>query len=178
MTKVLLIGPQGSGKSTQAALLAGFLKVPKITMGDIFRVTAQSDAPQGQRIKEILDKGNLVDDLTTSGMIKDRLNQVDCQTGFVLDGYPRTLEQVKLFEPDFDKVFYLEVPNEEILKRLLDRGRVDDTPELIKRRLDLYFNQTQPLLDYYQNKGILVEVDGRGDINMIQEAIRGNFNSL
>ena len=170
--KILLIGPQGSGKSTQADLLAQYLNVPKISTGDIFRKLREEDSEEGKRIKQILDSGQLVDDQTTSELVKKRLSEADVQQGFIIDGYPRTVEQLNLFDPQFDKVVYLKVADEEVVKRLLLRGREDDTEELIKTRLDLYNQHTQPILDYYKNQGILVEVDGTGDIQRIQDEIK------
>lgn len=166
--KILLIGPQGSGKSTQAKLLANSLQIPYISTGDIFRKIALED----QRIKQILDSGGLVDDETTVELVRQRLAQVDCQNGFILDGYPRNLEQAETIDLNFDKVFYINVPEEEVLKRLLRRGRTDDTAESIKKRLELYYSQTQPRLDYYKRLGILVEVDGRGQIQTVQDEIK------
>lgn len=170
--KILLIGPQGSGKSTQATLLAEFLGFPKITVGDLFRQIVSSNSEDGKRIKQILDSGQLVDDQTTAQLVEKRVSEEDTKNGFVLDGYPRTIEQVNIFEPDFDKVIYLNVPREEVIQRLLQRGRADDTEELINKRLDLYYQQTQPLLDHYKQQGILVEVDGLGSIEKIQDEIR------
>lgn len=170
--KILLIGPQGSGKSTQAKLLAEYLNLPKITLGDIFRKLSQEDSKEGQRIRNILEQGQLVDDQTAAAVVRTRLNEDDCQNGFVLDGYPRTIEQRQIFDPGFDKVFYLDVPEEEVIKRLLARGRADDTYELIKRRLDLYYQQTQPLLDYYKQGNKLIEITGIGDIQNIQDEIK------
>lgn len=167
--KILLIGPQGSGKSTQATLLAEYLGLPKVTVGDIFRQLAQENSSQGQRIKQILAEGKLVDDVTTAGIVKQKLENL---TDFILDGYPRTLEQMRIYDPGFDKVIYLEVPQEEVMDRLLKRGRIDDTKELIKTRLDLYYQQTQPLLDYYQQQGKLIEIDARGEIAKIQDEIK------
>ena len=163
-----MIGPQGSGKSTQAKLLGEFLKIPVISTGDILRKTATFDG----LIRKILEQGKLVDDETTSEIVKNRLLEEDCQNGFILDGYPRNIHQKEIFNPEFDKVFYLKVPNDEVIKRLMERGRADDTPEGIKTRLDLYYDQTQPLLDYYKNLGILIEVDGIGDIDQIQNEIK------
>lgn len=174
--KILLIGPQGSGKSTQADLLADYLKVPKITVGDIFRKIAQEENDLGERIRQILAQGQLVDDVTTSRIVKERLEESDCQNGFVLDGYPRTLEQARIFDPGFNKVFYLKLDREKVLERLLKRGRDDDTEELIKTRLNLYYNQTQPLLDYYENRGNLVEVNGEDSIEEVFERIKSYLN--
>ncbi len=166
--KILLIGLQGSGKSTQAKLLSEYLNLPVISTGDIFRKQASIN----EIIRTTLQEGKLVDDTTTSKVVKDRLNEKDCQNGFIMDGYPRTVEQMKIFDPGFDKVFYLDVPQDMVIKRLSQRGREDDTNELIRRRLDLYYKQTQPLLDYYKSLGKLVEVDGSGDIQTIQDEIK------
>lgn len=170
--KILFIGPQGSGKSTQAEKLAQFLSIPKISTGDIFRELSKEDSQMSQRVKKILSMGKLVNDKTTVDIVRNRLSQYDSKQGFILDGYPRNIRQVEMFDPGFDLVFYLKVSNEEVIKRLTQRGRADDTPELIKARLDLYYDQTQPLLDYYTNKGILVEVNGMGDQNKIQNEIK------
>ncbi len=170
--KILLIGSQGSGKSTQADLLALHLGVPKISTGDIFRKIREEDSDEGRRIKNILDSGQLVDDQITAEIVKKRLQQSDVQNGFILDGYPRNITQVELFDPGFDKVIYLKVPQDEVVKRLMNRGREDDTEELINKRLELYYQQTQPLLDYYQKQGKLIEVLGMGDINQIQDEIK------
>lgn len=174
--RILLIGPQGSGKSTQADLLAQHLNLPKISTGDIFRKLRDEDSAEGKRIKQILDSGKLVDDQTTSQIVRYRMSQEDCKDGLVMDGYPRNMEQLGLFDPQFGRVIYLNVPEQEVIKRLIERGRSDDTPESIKIRLELYYRQTQPLLDYYKNQGILTEIDGVSDIDSIQQRIRGAVN--
>lgn len=170
--KILLIGPQGSGKSTQGKLLSDYLKLPYIATGDIFRNLASQDSEEGRRIKQILVAGQLVDDATAIDLIKKRIHESDCQSGFILDGYPRTLEQIQKIDLKFDKAFYLKLPQEVVLERLLKRGRADDTEEAVKTRLNLYYLQTQPLLDYYKNQDILVEIDARGDIQSIQDEIK------
>lgn len=170
--RILLIGPQGSGKSTQAELLAQFLNIPKISTGDIFRQIAQEDSENGRKIREIQNSGKLVDDKTTAKIVEERLKQPDTKEGFIMDGYPRNLTQKDLFDPLFEKVFYLKVPDEEVTKRMLFRGRADDTEESIRTRLNLYYGQTKPLLDYYRQKGLLVEIDGIRSVMEIQDEIR------
>lgn len=172
--KILLIGPQGSGKSTQGKMLAEYLGIPYISTGDIFRNLAQDD----RKIKQVLDAGQLVDDSTTIELIRKRIVSADCQNGFIMDGYPRTLEQaLKLADMNFNKAFYLEVPREIILKRLLNRGRADDTEELIQRRLDLYYQQTEALLDYFSSQGILVKVDGTKDVQKVYDEIKKSLRA-
>ncbi|MBI2018373.1 nucleoside monophosphate kinase [Candidatus Daviesbacteria bacterium] len=175
MKRILLIGAQGSGKSTQAKLLSEFLGVPVVSTGEVFRNLAASESDEGKMIKAILDAGKLVDDKITSEIVKKRLDEDDCQNGFIMDGYPRNLEQVNYFDPQFDKVFYLNVSDEEIIKRLSVRGREDDTPELIKTRLDIYSEVTVPLLKHYQKQGVLVEIDGMGQVEKIHQDLRSNF---
>lgn len=170
--RILLIGPQGSGKSTQAQALAMLLNIPKISTGDILREIAKEDSEEARKIRQIQNEGKLVDDATIAKIVEERLKEDDAVSGFILDGYPRNLSQKDLFEPVFDKVIYLKVPDEELMQRLLKRGRADDTPESIKMRLDLYNRQTQPLLAYYRNLGILVEIDGLGSIEEIQDEIK------
>lgn len=175
--KILFLGPQGSGKSTQAKLLAGFFKIPVISTGDIFRKLMQQQRDAlGQMVKKTLEEGRLVDDQTTCTIVRRRLQQPDCERGFILDGYPRTLEQVKIFDPRFDAVFYLDLPEEVAIKRLFRRGREDDTSEIIKMRLDLYYRETQPLLDYYRKLGILKEIKAEGSIESIQSQIQSKLS--
>lgn len=166
--RILLIGPQGSGKSTQAKLLAKYLKIPVISTGDIFREMA----PLHEWIRKILEEGKLVDDKSTSKVVEKRLREKDCRDGFILDGYPRNLEQIRLFDPKFDLAVYLSLPEKQVIQRLMKRGRADDSRESIERRLDLYFRQTTALLDYYRNLGILHEIDAQNSIEEIQNEIQ------
>lgn len=164
--KILLIGPQGSGKSTQGKKLSESLGIPYISTGDIFRKIAQTDPA----VKQMIESGRLVDDETTIKLVRERLTESDCQNGFILDGYPRNVEQAQALNLNFDKVIYINVSERIVVERLLNRGRVDDTEQGIKKRLNLYKAQTQLLLDLYEN--ILVEIDGTGSIEKVQDEIK------
>lgn len=173
MMKILLIGPQGSGKSTQGKMLADDLHIPYISTGDIFRQIASEDSEQGKKIKQIIESGTLVDDQTTANLLEKRIKAIDCRNGYILDGYPRNLEQANLVPNlDFDKVLYINIPEQEAIERLLKRRRTDDTEDSIRLRLNQYQQQTRLLLDYYKNLGILVEVSGLGDIQSVQDEIK------
>lgn len=174
--KILLIGPQGAGKSTQAKLLSQYLGIPFISTGDIFREKSYEDSPEGVRIREILSQGKLVDDKTVSEMVEKTLKKDEFANGFIIDGYPRTLEQINYFNPAFDKVLYLKLSDEEATRRLMERGREDDTEDLIAERLKLYHDLTDPIIDYYEQKGILREIDGSASIEQVQEALRKAIN--
>lgn len=174
--KILLIGPQGSGKSTQAELLSEYLKIPVISTGDIFRDLSQDHSEQGRMIKKILEEGSLVDNQTTSKIVEDRVKQSDCKNGFIVDGYPRTLDQIKFFDPDFNKVFYLQLSDEDAIARLLKRGRDDDTQEAVAWRLKHYHILTDPIIDYYLKRGLLTTIDGSGTIEEIQTSLRKAVN--
>lgn len=176
--KILLIGPQGSGKSTQGRLLADYLKMPYISTGDIFRNIAAKDSTEGREIKNILESGQLVSDEKTRELVKERLKQPDLQEGFILDGYPRTSEQVDLFnviDLKFDKIFYLNVSDEEVIKRLMDRGRKDDTPETIKVRLDVYKLKTEALIEALKGFGNLIEIDAGKSIDQVWEEVKSSL---
>lgn len=174
--KILFIGPQGSGKSTQGKSLAEFLHIPYLSTGDIFRKLSSEQSDESQRIRAILSAGKLVDDQTTCEIVKHELAKEIYKDGFILDGYPRTLEQLNIYNPEFDKVIYLEVSKVELMKRLTARGRSDDTPESINNRLSAYFAQTEPLLAHFQRKNILIKVNGMGSVGQIEHSIKMNFN--
>lgn len=159
---IVILGPQGSGKSTQAEFLARELDLPLFDMGAFLRAKSEEQSELGKKIKEAVERGELVDDSTSLSLLSEDLKDPKYQKGVVLDGVPRTLNQAKLLERilKIDKVFYLIVPDEINIERLLKRGREDDTPEIIKRRLSLYHENTQPALSYYREKGILAEING------------------
>lgn len=170
--KILVTGPQGSGKTTQSKLLAEYLNIPFIGIGELLRQIADTGSSEGIKIKQNLNVGKLVDDEIVANVAKERFKELDCQNGFVADGYPRTLDQINLFNPNYTKVFYLDINDDQVTKRLLKRGREDDTPEVIVKRLKIYHDETEPLLGFFRNKGILVRVDGSGSIDEVQNSIR------
>lgn len=174
--KILFIGPQGAGKSTQAKMLAEYSSIPYISTGDIFRKIANDQSQEGSRIREVLLSGNLVDDETVSELVEKRLKDNDCAVGFILDGYPRSLKQIEYYDPGFERVIYLKLEDSVAVKRLLDRGREDDTLELIRQRLKLYHTQTDPILNYYEQKNLLHTIDASGSVENVQEEVRKVIN--
>lgn len=174
--KILVTGPQGSGKTTQARLLAEYLGVSLVGTGDSLREMSKEDSSLGKKIKEALKSGDLVDDAIVAEVVQQRLKASDCQNGFIMDGYPRSLHQLEVFDPNFDLVFYLDISDEEVTQRLIKRGREDDEQEIIAERLRLYHELTEPILSYYQEKGILERIDGNGEIEDIQARIREKVN--
>ena len=172
--RVLIVGPQGAGKGTQATLLAKNLQVPHISTGDIFRANATAGTELGALAKKYMDAGELVPDEVTSAMVKARLAESDVDGGFLLDGFPRTVPQAQWLgdvlhenEHDLDAVLLLDAPDDVLMERMLARGRADDTAEAISRRLALYHSETKPLLDYYSK--ILVAVNGVGAVEEVQQ---------
>lgn len=169
--KFVFLGSQGSGKSTQAKLLAERLALPWIEMGDLLRSKMNGNDQDAKLIKEAMESGNLVKNEVTIKTMKDKLSQPDCQKGYILDGYPRNKEQLSQLDPDIEKVFFVRVSRDEAIKRLEKRGRADDSGESLKRRLDLYYDQTEPLLAYFKKMNILEEVDGERTIEEISQDI-------
>ncbi|GAA4475240.1 adenylate kinase [Enteractinococcus fodinae] len=182
MTRLLIMGPPGSGKGTQAVRIADKMAIPAISTGDIFRYNVKEMTELGQEAKRYIDAGDFVPDDVTNRMVADRLNQADVSNGFLLDGYPRTAGQVEALEKIMEEkndtltaVLVLEVPDEEIVERLLARaateGRSDDTEEVIKHRLDLYHQETEDLIEGYVERGIVGRVDGTGAIDDVTERL-------
>lgn len=167
--KIIVMGPQGSGKTTQAELLAKKLNLPHLQTGELYREIAKTDSSLGFEVKELVSLGQLVPDIKHNQILKEELGKPKYKDGFVLDGSPRTLKQAKSLPFQPEKVFYLAVSDEQNMKRLEKRGRSDDTPAIIAERLRLYHQQTEPILDYYRREGILEEVDGERSVEEIFE---------
>jgi adenylate kinase len=176
------MGPPGAGKGTQARYVADHFGVPAISTGDIFRANVSQGTPLGVEAKRYMDAGEYVPDEVTNRMVRNRIDEADAAPGFLLDGYPRTLAQVEELDGmieftghRLDAVVVLTVDAEELVQRLLHRaltdGRADDTEEVIRRRQEVYTEQTAPLIDVYRARGILVEVDGMGEVDEVTERI-------
>jgi adenylate kinase len=173
--RLVIMGPPGAGKGTQAVVLAAAIGVPHISTGDIFRANVSQGSPLGVQAQAYMDAGEYVPDGLTNAMVRDRLSQADCSAGFLLDGYPRTLEQVDELDSvlegtgaGVDKVVELTVDVDEVVSRLVRRsveqGRSDDGEDVIRRRLELYFDATAPLTALYEKRGLLVQVSGMGPV--------------
>ena len=170
------MGPPGAGKGTQAKFIADHFKIPAISTGDIFRANVTQGTPLGVEAKRFMDAGEYVPDEVTNQMVRNRIDEPDAEPGFLLDGYPRTLSQVEELDGmieftghQLDAVVVLTVDQDEIVARLLQRaqveGRADDTEDVIRRRQEVYTEQTEPLIEVYRSRGLLIEVDGMGDVD-------------
>jgi adenylate kinase len=180
--RLIIMGPPGAGKGTQAKFIAEHFKIPAISTGDIFRANVSEGTPLGIKAKGFMDAGDYVPDEVTNLMVRNRIDDPDAARGFLLDGYPRTLSQVeeldgmiKFTGHQLDAVVCLTVDQDEIVSRLLQRaqveGRADDTEDVIRRRQEVYLEQTEPLIEVYHQRGIVVEVDGMGEVGDVTDRI-------
>lgn len=185
-TRLLIVGPPGAGKGTQASRIAERYSVPAISTGDIFRANIKGGTELGKQVQAIIERGELVPDSLTNEIVADRLTQADAAAGFLLDGYPRTVEQVSaldgMLEGDsLDAVVLLEADTDEVVSRLLKRaeleGRADDTEEVIRHRQNVYAEQTAPLIELFAGRGILVTVDGMGGVEEVAERIAAGLDA-
>lgn len=188
MTRLLIVGPPGAGKGTQSSRLLDTFAIPAIATGDIFRKNIQDETPLGIEVKAIVDAGDYVPDSLTNALVKSRLEEEDAVDGFLLDGYPRTLEQVSYLDgllaaksQSLDAVIQLVADQEEVVARLRKRavaqGRTDDTEEAIRHRQQVYSRETTPLIAVYGDRGLLIEVDGLGEIDDVSSRISDALSS-
>ncbi|MCU1414021.1 MAG: adenylate kinase [Microbacteriaceae bacterium] len=182
MTRLLIVGPPGAGKGTQSARLAERYSIPAIATGDIFRQNVKDETPLGLKVASIMAAGDYVPDDLTNQLVSDRLEQPDAVNGFILDGYPRTLEQIHFLDAllaaqgeSLDAAILLVAEKEEVVarlrKRALELGRADDTEAAIRHRQDVFLQETAPLIPVYRDMGLLIEVDGLGEIDDVSDRI-------
>jgi adenylate kinase len=207
--RLVLVGPPGAGKGTQAALLAGHYNIPHISTGDIFRANLKSGTELGLQAKSYMDKGELVPDSVTNAMVKDRLTHSDTENGFLLDGFPRNVAQAEVLRAflgertrPLDAVVEFSIDNNEIIKRLSSRrtckacGKIfashldscdscgselyqrdDDKEEVIARRLEVYAEQTSPIVSFYRGEGLLITISALGEVKAITDNVISALNS-
>jgi adenylate kinase len=182
LTRLLIVGPPGAGKGTQAARISQRFGIPTISTGDIFRFNIANETALGAQVKAIVDAGDYVPDELTNALVTDRLNEADAAGGFLLDGYPRTTDQVRYLDEllashghALDAVVRLVADEDEIVRRLrqraIDQGRVDDSEDAIRHRQEVYQRETAPLLEMFRDRDLLVEVDGLGAVDDITARI-------
>lgn len=189
MTRMLLIGPPGSGKGTQAERISDRLGIVAISTGDIFRYNVKEQTPLGVEAKKYMDAGDFVPDEVTNKMVRERLAEADAVNGFLLDGYPRTVAQVEYLDgvlgekgQSLDVVLQLTADDDELVARLLNRaketGRSDDTEDVIRHRLHLYHTQTEAVVSQYADRGTLTKVDGIGAIDEVTDRVLAAIESV
>ncbi|SDT26754.1 Adenylate kinase [Friedmanniella luteola] len=180
--RLLIMGPPGAGKGTQAAQVSQRYGIPAVSTGDIFRAMKTADTPLAQQVRDIMDSGGYISDDITNDIVAQRLAEVDCVGGFLLDGYPRTPAQVETLDAflagrgeALDAVIVLVADQDEVVQRLLKRaatdGRADDREETIRVRQQVYADQTAPLLEIFRNRDLLVEVDGLGPVTEVSQRL-------
>ena len=181
--RLILLGPPGAGKGTQAEILINTYGIPQLSTGNILRSAIKAGTPMGLAAKKVMDEGNLVSDDIVNGIVSERLDQPDCAPGFILDGFPRTIPQAEALDRmladkhlQLDAVVEIKADTDELIRRVVNRakesGRQDDNEEVVRNRLDVYREQTAPLVEFYRGKGLLKSVDGMAPVEEVTAAIK------
>ncbi len=179
--RIIIFGPPGAGKGTQAGLIKEAYDIPHLSTGEIFRNAIKNETDLGLKVKSIMDAGNLVPDETVVALVNEELEKPKYDEGYILDGFPRTVPQAEAFDTILEKkgeslsaFLLLKVPEEELVRRILSRGegRSDDTEEKVKRRLEVYWEETLPVLNHYREQDVVKEIDGVGSVEEIFERIK------
>ena len=181
--RLILLGPPGAGKGTQAKILIDAYGIPQLSTGDILRAAIQDRTPLGLAAKEVMDRGDLVSNDIVNGIVSERLDAEDCKAGFILDGFPRTIAQAEALDGmlkqkgmTLDAVIEMTADADVLIARVINRAkesnRPDDNPEVIRKRLDVYKNDTAPLVDYYRKQGLVKTVDGMAPVDQVTAAIK------
>jgi adenylate kinase len=181
--RLILLGPPGAGKGTQAKILVEAYGIPQLSTGDILRAAIAAQTPLGLEAKSIMDRGDLVSDVIVNGIVSERIDAEDCKPGFILDGFPRTIAQAEALDGmlaskgiKLDAVIELTADADELVRRVIQRSkdsnRPDDNPEVIRKRLDVYQTSTAPLVDYYSRQGLVKTVDGMEPVETVTTAIK------
>lgn len=181
--RLIFLGPPGAGKGTQAQILANQWQIPHISTGEILREAIQGQTSLGIQAQTYVEAGELVPDILIIAIMRKRFGQKDLKKGWILDGFPRTLEQanaldhlLQIMRQPLGQVVYFEVPSDVLVKRLLERGRVDDQEETIRRRLEIYQEQTTPLIDFYQRRRCLTTIEGNLPVSEITQRLEASFS--
>jgi adenylate kinase len=186
--RLILLGPPGAGKGTQAKVLVEDFGIPQLSTGDILRAAIAAGTPLGLEAKAIMDRGDLVSDAVVNGIVSERLDAEDCKPGFILDGFPRTIAQAEALDGmladkgiRLDAVIELKADADELVRRVIQRSResnrADDNPEVIRKRLEVYESSTAPLVEYYSRQGLVKTVDGMEPVEQVTAAIKAAIAS-
>ncbi|KAI9133210.1 adenylate kinase [Acaryochloris sp. CCMEE 5410] len=185
MARLILFGPPGAGKGTQAVTLATAFNIPHISTGDLFRAAISGKTPLGLKVQSYLDQGQLVPDQVVIDMVQERLAQSDTAGGWLLDGFPRTIPQAQTLDKllqemnqSCDRVINLQVPEQTLVTRMLSRGRKDDTEAVIQDRLQVYHTETAPILDFYRERNCLADIDGDTTVEAVTDRIKAALADL